>query len=1054
MPEDVLKREFDHAITEFKHGSGLSREQLDQFQFSSFDDLLQTMSGIQRKHAQDKRLRYMRRLDPFLKSMKEYEKVIEVFLNASEILAFVWVTSSVVDAFDAFLNVYQEIGESLPLLSSYQSLFSENSHMRTLLVTIFKDILAIHKEAVVFLKKKFWQQLFQGVWKGFEVRVKDLKRDFSQHRHLIESRASLIEFEEVQRIRQQTKDGLAQAAQANLDRQHHEVLQWLAPTLPWKRHELHRLAREEDAAAGKWLLDDNRFQLWSEKDYCATPLLWLNGKPGAGKSVLASIVADHIRAIPDVSVGLFYCVHSDPLSNTFISVAKSLLTQLLTQDATLLRLVYEKMRTENGEAVLTSSSDAEKLLDLALRSRKTYLILDGIDECVRDERKKICSWFSKTVNSLERTKADEIRCIFVSQDDGIARKDLSALSTISITTKNTERDIHSYSNGWQAKIEQKFGAFREHELSIAKVVTAKSQGMFIYAKCVLAELYHQTSREQLLNHWRADNFPNDLDEVYSRILHRITDGLPGDTIKMIKQLLGWIGCAKRPLKWYEIQVAASIDLHSENVMAEGRRLVDDAKDLCASFVEVHTDQTVEFVHNTVREFLKNNNVFRMSEAEKSLTLISVTYLCTESIDREIDEAVLKEALLAGSYGFLEYASICWVPHLLSWLQESPADEDILGLADSLESLLDIHFLEQDQNIMAVVWSRKQIMGLHCGPEAEDLLDFPQIISRFRASLERYLFLNGEDAAQVRLGRFYGNNWFKCPRMSCRYFHHGFGDRELRGQHIARHERAYLCTVEGCITATLGCATRAELQKHMLETHGIIGEEDSFPSMANPATRAKAVCPAKFQCSQCSKTFTRPANLQSHERSHRNERPFACDTCGMTFVRQHDKKRHEETRHIEERRFICRGYLRDGSPWGCQKTFARADILTDHHKSQTGRSCVQALLEEKKSEMGDIPDDEILAHIARLTPNYGRVNTLATLGSSTSLDPGADEFAELDMDRTDTFQTDSIESSSQKRGLDDSGSEDLAELHKARRFQFKNSYIRHSATHMGRDSSSD
>ncbi|KAK8084664.1 hypothetical protein PG997_005935 [Apiospora hydei] len=1025
MSGDALKREFDQAITDFKRGSGLSREQLDQFQFSSFDGLLQTMSGIQHKQAQDKRLRYMRRLDPFLKSMKEYEKVIEVFLNASEILAFVWgplkfiltVTSSVVDAFDAFLNVYQEIGESLPLLSSYQSLFSENSHMRTLLVTIFKDILAIHKEAVVFLKKKFWQQLFQGVWKGFEVRVKDLKRDFSQHRHLIENRASLIEFEGVQRIRQQTKDGLAQAAQANLDRQHHEVLQWLAPTLPWKRQELHRRAREKDSAAGKWLLDDNRFQMWSDKDYCATPLLWLNGKPGAGKSVLASIVADHIRAIPDVSVGLFYCVHSDPQSNTFISVAKSLLAQLLTQDATLLRLVYEVMRTENGEAVLTSNADAEKLLDLALRSRKTYLILDGIDECARDERKKICSWFNKTVNSLERTKADEIRCIFVSQDDGIARKDLAALPTISITTKNTERDIYSYSNSWQVKIEQKFGVFGEHELSIAKVVTAKSQGMFIYAKCVLPELYHQTSREQLLNHWRSDNFPNDLDEVYSRILQRITDGLPDDTIKTIEQLLGWICCAKRPLKWYEIQVAASIDLHSETVIAEGRRLADDAKDLCASFVEVHDDQTIEFVHSTVREFLEYNKIFQISEAEKSLTLISITYLCTESIDREIDEAVLKEALLAGSYGFLEYASVWWAPHLLSWLQESPANEDILGLAESLELLLDSHFLEREQNIIipqkmlktmspledfdihtsvmqAVVWTRKQIMGSQCNPEVEGLLDFP------KSSLDS--------------------------------------------------DRLWRC----CITATLGCATRAGLQKHMLETHGIIGEEDSFPSMPNPATKAKAAYPAKFQCSQCPKTFTRPANLQSHERSHRNERPFTCDTCGMTFVRQHDKKRHEETRHVEERRFICHGYLRDGSPWGCQRTFARADVLTDHHKSQNGRSCIRPLLEEKKAEMGDIPEDEILAHIARLTPNYGRVDTLATLGSSTSLDLGADEFAELDMERTDTFQTESAESSSQKRGLDDSGSEDFAELHKAKRFQFKNSYIRHSATHMGRESSSD
>ncbi|KAK8879910.1 hypothetical protein PGQ11_001204 [Apiospora arundinis] len=1081
----ALGSEFARAITEFKRDAGLSREQLDQFQLGSLDDLHRAMGDIQRNQAHDRKLRYLRRLDPFLKSMKEYEKVIEVFLNASEILAFVWgplkfiltMTSNVVDAFDAFLNIYQEIGENLSNLSSYQSLFSNHSHMQTLLVTIFKDILAIHKEAVVFLKKKFWQQLFQGAWKGFEVRIKEIKRNFSRHRHLIENRASLIEFEEVQVIRQQAEAGFAHATQADLARQHREVLQWLAPVLPEKRHDIHRRAREDDAAAGKWLLDDDRFRMWSDKDCCATPLVWMNGKPGAGKSVLASIIADHVFTIPDVSVGLFYCVQSDPHSNSFISVAKSILSQLLTQDATLLPLVYEKMRTENGEAVLTSNTDAEKLLNLALRSRKTYLIIDGVDECERDERKKICSWFSKTINSLERTKADEIRCIFVSQDDGIARRDLAAIPAINITTKNTERDIQVYSKVWQAKIEQKFGTFHEHELSVAKVVTARSQGMFIYAKCVLAELYHQASREELLSRWRADGFPNDLDEVYVRILQRITEGLPIPTVERVRQLLGWVCCAKRPLKWYEIQVAASIDLRSDQVIVEGRRLVDNAKDLCASFVEVHADQTVELVHSTVREFLKNSNTFQVSEAEKDLTLISIAYLCIEPIEREVDEAVLETALLAGSYGFLEYASVCWVPHLLSWLQDGPADEDIPILAESLEVLLDSHFLEQEHNIQvphkvmrtlgpledldihtsimqAVVWTRKQIMGSHSSLEAEDRLDFPQIISRFRSSLEMYLFLSGQDTARASLATFYGNNWFKCPRMSCRYFHHGFASRDLRDQHVARHDRAYLCTFEGCLTATLGCATRAELQRHMLESHGIVGEEDSFPSMSNPDTKPKATGPAKFHCSQCSKTFTRSANLQGHQRSHRNERPFACEVCGMTFVRQHDKKRHEETRHADERKYICHGYLRDGSSWGCQRNFARADVLSDHHKSQTGRSCIRPLFEEKKAELGDITEVEILSHITQLKPIPDRADTLATLGSSISRGSGDDEFAELELEQVDTSQSERVESSSQKRSLDNSGSEELAELHKARRFQFKKSYIRHSATRLGGEGAGD
>lgn len=70
-----------------------------------------------------------------------------------------------------------------------------------------------------------------------------------------------------------------------------------------------------------------------------------------------------------------------------------------------------------------------------------------------------------------------------------------------------------------------------------------------------------------------------------------------------KKLLSWISLSKRPLRWFEIQAGISIDLDTETINEENRRLVDTSKDLCASFVEVHTDQTVELVHSTVKEYV-------------------------------------------------------------------------------------------------------------------------------------------------------------------------------------------------------------------------------------------------------------------------------------------------------------------------------------------------------------------------------------------------------------------------------------------------------------------
>jgi len=65
-------------------------------------------------------------------------------------------------------------------------------------------------------------------------------------------------------------------------------------------------------------------------------------------------------------------------------------------------------------------------------------------------------------------------------------------------------------------------------------------------------------------------------------------------------LLSWLVCAKRPLKWHEIQGAKSINLDKQTVEWERRRFRVDSKDLCGSLVEVRSDQTVEFVHLTAK----------------------------------------------------------------------------------------------------------------------------------------------------------------------------------------------------------------------------------------------------------------------------------------------------------------------------------------------------------------------------------------------------------------------------------------------------------------------
>jgi hypothetical protein len=65
-------------------------------------------------------------------------------------------------------------------------------------------------------------------------------------------------------------------------------------------------------------------------------------------------------------------------------------------------------------------------------------------------------------------------------------------------------------------------------------------------------------------------------------------------------LLTWLVCAKRSMKWHEIQGAKSINVDRLSVDYHKLRFRVDSKDLCGSLVEIRFDGTVELVHLTAK----------------------------------------------------------------------------------------------------------------------------------------------------------------------------------------------------------------------------------------------------------------------------------------------------------------------------------------------------------------------------------------------------------------------------------------------------------------------
>lgn len=81
---------FQRALARFK--SQLSLREQEKFGVTSLEDVQDTIAQIQSAQGSKRRMRNLTRLKGFIEAMEQYGQIVEVFLNVSEFIAFVWVS--------------------------------------------------------------------------------------------------------------------------------------------------------------------------------------------------------------------------------------------------------------------------------------------------------------------------------------------------------------------------------------------------------------------------------------------------------------------------------------------------------------------------------------------------------------------------------------------------------------------------------------------------------------------------------------------------------------------------------------------------------------------------------------------------------------------------------------------------------------------------------------------------------------------------------------------------------------------------------------------------
>ncbi|KAH7329590.1 hypothetical protein B0I35DRAFT_420512 [Stachybotrys elegans] len=975
----------DPEIEKFKLETQFTSEEEALFDRSTYATTQEFLGQVQIDQGNSGKLMYLKRLEPFLDAVKQLEDTLWLFEVMPEIpkaMCFAWgslqiilsMTSKTPPILDSILNAYYEVGRSLPQCGTLQHVFIANAHLMQALRMMYEDTLEFQQVVIQQLKRPRWQELFAAAWRDSMEKIKHIVLNIGRTKRMIEGKASRAEAEEVQNARTAALTTF-QREKAAQDAHHRRfVLQWLSPFANDLEQEKFRKIRSVCKDPGRWLLDNGQFRTWLDSQSQSKPFLWLSGMPGSGKTILASVIVDAVKDMPKAEVLFFYCKHKEEGRDSFIGVARALLVQMLGQRPYLLSLLYEKASTDSS-VVLKSEAAAKDLMKLGFCSYKQlYIILDGLDECDEVERREIAAWFQAVTDDLLGTGSCSIKCLFVSQHDKISGTDFKGLPAIN-THHHNQEDLKEFSMVWHRKIEEKFGKLESRNIS--QIIHAKAQGMFIFAELFAKYLEDQVNRADLFKELEPNKLPVKLDHVYERILDRVCNGKSGRAWVRVQEILGWIACAKRPLHWCEIQGAVCIDLDNQCLNYD-KEILDTPQGLLASFIELRTDGTVQLVHETARSFLLSKGLVKPEAVDYYLSYLSLSYLCFPQMDLQRGQEYIASELLTGSYAFYDYASACWAIHLQSALGALQKKEELDDLRETLEVFIEMHWSENHKSlqdvkrvekvleplktstsywkiVQSVAWSKRQNSKQGQGPNPDEALVISKLTARLRSVLENFLTPSlSQDDAQ-KLQRFYGKKWFKCPRINCNRYHHGFHSATDREKHLDKHTRPFLCFVVGCHIGTFGCSTEKELTKHLFDYHGIDGDESVNAEFPEPLSKQRPPRNApkddgKFACTLCGKMFTRQHNLNNHFRTHTGDKPFACNICHKKFTRKDQCNRHEISSH-GEKPFKCQGVLEDGKAWGCEAAFGRADKLADHFRSKAGQKCIYPLMLQKFKDGG-------------------------------------------------------------------------------------------------------
>lgn len=164
------------------------------------------------------------------------------------------------------------------------------------------------------------------------------------------------------------------------------ILDWLESRDSEQELKLEALRSRCYDGTCQWVTQSSKIRSWLQRGRGGS-VLWLNGKPGSGKSVLSAKIIQFLRSDPHRRVCFFFCDYHTSSADVSATILRTVCAQIIRMAPNFVPYVYDECL---GKAQRPTCDVLKKTLaQLFSQLEDLHLVVDGIDEVSSTEHRSL-----------------------------------------------------------------------------------------------------------------------------------------------------------------------------------------------------------------------------------------------------------------------------------------------------------------------------------------------------------------------------------------------------------------------------------------------------------------------------------------------------------------------------------------------------------------------------------------------------------------------------------------------------------------------------------------